>query len=229
MANFVLVAGTFHGGWYWDSLADKLRALGHRVFTPTLSGLQAEGANTSPINLDTHIDDVLAVISENELTNITLVGWSYGGMVVTGVADRTSAHINRLIYLDAIMPKPGQCEWDLDLDEDKPGFLASCTDGLNLQPPEFLVQMEPRVRPHPLATKLQPLFYDQQKFDSFAKVFVFAEKWFHDPRVASPFKPILERVQSEPGWATQTWPYGHDLLNEAPEEVYRLLVENASA
>jgi hypothetical protein len=89
--------------------------------------------------------------------------------------------------------------------------------------------MEPRVRPHPLATKLQPLFYDQQKFDSFAKVFVFAQKWFHDPRVASPFKPILERVQGEPGWSTQTWLYGHDLLNEAPDEVYGLLIENASA
>lgn len=226
MANVILIPGTFHGGWYWEPLANKLRTFGNNVFTPTLSGLELEGHEKRTINLDTHINDVLQLIEEKQLNTVVLVGWSYGGMVITGVADRTNAKVQLLVYLDAMVPKPGQREWDLVLDEDKEHFLAMCSDGLTMQPPSEFLNLEPRMRPHPLATKLQPLSYNKTKFDMLNKIFVFAEKWFHNPEVSSPLKPVLDRIVQEPGWITQSWPFGHDLLKEAPDLLIKLLLEN---
>ncbi|MEY4067581.1 MAG: hypothetical protein RIQ44_793 [Actinomycetota bacterium] len=225
MANVILIAGTYHGGWYWDGLADNLRALGHSVFAPTLSGLDATGPSDRAVNLDTHINDVLSIIDDNQLTEVVIVGWSYGGMVVTGVADRTKAKIKALVYLDAWAPKSGQAEWDLIPDYDKPGFLASCTDGLNLRVNPGLLAHEPRMTTHPLATKLQPLHFDEAKFAEFKKVFVHGEKWFHDPAVPSPFVQILDRARVEPNWQAHSWPVGHDLYREAPDQVQSVILE----
>ena len=108
MANFILIAGTYHGGWYWDQVVPALIKAGHKVFAPSLSGLDAGNPINSQINLDTHITDVLRIIEDNNLDEVVLVGWSYGGMVITGAADRTEAKVKKLIYLDAQSPKPGE-------------------------------------------------------------------------------------------------------------------------
>ena len=96
MANIILVAGTFHGGWYWDPILPTLKEAGHNVFTPTLSGLKEENEH-KPINLETHIEDVLKIIEDNLLADVILLGWSYAGMVITGVADRARTKIQKLI------------------------------------------------------------------------------------------------------------------------------------
>lgn len=127
------------------------------------------------------------------------------------------------------MPKSGQREWDIIAAKDKDPFLAMAADGLNMQLPPQFSQFEPRMRPHPLATKLQVLHYDQAKFDALDKTFVFAEKWFNNPSMTivedSPIRPIFDRVSTEPGWTTHSWPYGHDLVGEAPEQVLELILE----
>ena len=226
MANIVLVAGTYLGGWYYDPIVPALTEAGHRVFPVTLSGLDPQKPHPMPINLDTHINDVLQVIEENQLNDVVLVGHSYGGMPITGAADRTSARIQKLIYLDAQMPKPGQREWDLMLEKDRIPPLRTGLDGLNMHPEEWLLEAFPRMQPHPLATKLQQLHYDQAKFDSFEKVFVYCTEWFRNGD-ASPFGPILERLKYEPGWTTHTWQVGHDTIGEASEQVIDLILAAA--
>lgn len=224
MANIILIAGTYHGGWYWDPITPALTQAGHRVFAPTLSGLDS----TSPtlVNLETHINDVLQIVEDNQLEEVVLIGWSYGGMVVTGAADRITPRVQKLIYLDAQLPKPGEREWDLIPDHEHEDFIYLCKDGLNLYPNDGLLQYEPRMRPHPLATKLQPLTYDQGKLNAIEKVFVFAEKWFHDPTVDSPIRLSFDRAKKDQGWTTHSWPYGHDLVREAPEKLLQFLLEN---
>ena len=102
MANFVLVHGAWIGGWCWRPNAQALRKAGHEVFTPTLTGLGERSHLMNPgINLDTHIADIVNVIKHEELSDVVLVGHSYGGMVVTGVADTLADKIRSLVYLDA--------------------------------------------------------------------------------------------------------------------------------
>ena len=107
-ATFVLVHGAWHGGWCYARVAALLRARGHRVFTPTLTG-QGERAHllSGSINLSTHIEDVLGVFRCERLTDVVLAGHSYGGMVITGVADRIPERIKALAYLDAFIPATG--------------------------------------------------------------------------------------------------------------------------
>lgn len=227
MANILLVPGTYLGGWYYDPVLPELRSAGHRVFPVTLSGLDPSKPHPLPINLDTHINDVLDVISQNGLEDVVLVGHSYGGMPITGAADRTEAQVRKLVYLDAQVPKPGQREWDLMLEKDRIPPLRTGVDGLNMYPEDWLLDLYPRMQPHPLATKLQQLHYDQAKFDALNKVFVYCKHWFRNGDV-SPFAPILERVKQEPNWTTHSWDVGHDTIGEAAEKVVELLLEELS-
>lgn len=105
----VLVHGAWGGGWDWKHVDDLLTAQGYTVFRPTLTG-QGEHSNLSStnINLDTHIQDIVNVMLWERLTNVVLVGHSYGGMVITGVADRVPDRINHLVYVDALLPQNGE-------------------------------------------------------------------------------------------------------------------------
>src|ERR1700754_4067334 len=107
--TFVLVTGAWHGAFVWTALASRLRAMGHTVFAPSLSGIgerRHEGALTA--DLSTHIQDVAAVISLENLSEVTLVGWSYGGMVIPGVQARLPDRVRRLVFLDAFFPERGK-------------------------------------------------------------------------------------------------------------------------
>jgi pimeloyl-ACP methyl ester carboxylesterase len=109
VATYVLVHGGGHGGWCWARLAPHLRAAGHAVHTPTLTGLGERSHLVRPgIDLDLHIADVVAVLEYEDLHDVILVGHSYGGMVVTGVADRAGTRVGHLVYLDAATPVDGQ-------------------------------------------------------------------------------------------------------------------------
>jgi pimeloyl-ACP methyl ester carboxylesterase len=109
MATYVLVHGGGHGGWCYQPVARLLRAAGHEVYTPTLTGLGERSHLLSPgIDLDVHITDVVAVVDFEDLRDVILVGHSYGGMVITGVADRAAERVGRVVYLDAATPVNGQ-------------------------------------------------------------------------------------------------------------------------
>jgi pimeloyl-ACP methyl ester carboxylesterase len=106
--TYVLIAGAWHGGRIWQEAADGLRALGHKVTTPTLTGLGERRHFGHNVDLDTHIEDVVAHIEMENLKDVTLVGWSYGGMVITGARARIHPKIKAMIYLDTFVPHDGK-------------------------------------------------------------------------------------------------------------------------
>jgi pimeloyl-ACP methyl ester carboxylesterase len=108
-ATFVLVHGAWHGGWCWKKLAPLLRVNGHTVLTPTMTGLGERAHLLAPeVNLETHIVDIVAAVECEDVQRVVLVGHSYGGMVVTGVAPRIASRLSHIVYLDAFFPEDGK-------------------------------------------------------------------------------------------------------------------------
>lgn len=134
--TFVRVHGAWSGGWCYARVAALLRARGHTVFTPTLTG-QGERAHllSGAINLTTHIEDVLGVFKFERLNDVVLAGHSYGGMVITSVADRIADKIKALAYLDAFVPEDGQSLFDINIPANTQRFLdnAGASGGLSVR------------------------------------------------------------------------------------------------
>ena len=108
-STFVLVHGTWHGGWVWQDVANKLRAMGHRVYTPTCTGCGERLHLTGPdVGLDTHITDIAQVLEFEDLHDVILVGHSFSGITITGVADRCRERIERIVFFDALVPREGR-------------------------------------------------------------------------------------------------------------------------
>src|SRR3954471_5708155 len=111
--TFLLVHGAWHGGWCWRKLTPLLRAAGHQVLTPTLTGLGDRAHLLSAeVDLTTHIQDVSAVLEYEDLRDVVLVGHSYAGMVIAGVAEKARARLEQLVYLDAFLPEDGKAVKD---------------------------------------------------------------------------------------------------------------------
>jgi pimeloyl-ACP methyl ester carboxylesterase len=114
MATFVVAHGAWSAGWAWKKMHPLMAARGHRLFTPTYTGLGERGHLARPdIDLETHIADILGVLAFEDLSAVNLIGHSYGGMVATGVADRARERIAKLIYIDAFAPEDGDSVFDL--------------------------------------------------------------------------------------------------------------------
>jgi pimeloyl-ACP methyl ester carboxylesterase len=126
---FVLVHGAFHGGWCWQRVSKDLRGKGDLVYTPTLSGL-AEHKNTlnDKIDLNTHITDIVNFIVEEDLHNVILVGHSYAGAVIAGVADRIPERLSKLVFLDAMLMRNGQSALDVSPDDIRKYFIKAAAD-----------------------------------------------------------------------------------------------------
>lgn len=107
--TFVLVHGTWHGGWIWRDVAALMRTDGHTVFTPTCTGCgEREHLSAPDVGLETHINDIASVIETEELNDVILVGHSFSGITITGVADRLKSRIKRIVFFDAIVPREGR-------------------------------------------------------------------------------------------------------------------------
>jgi pimeloyl-ACP methyl ester carboxylesterase len=169
MASFVLVHGAWHGGWCYRAVAKMLRTKGHDVFTPTMTGLgERSHLLRRGIDLDTHIDDILNVIKWEELRDVVLCGHSYGGVVVTGVADRIPDLVKAVVYLDAFVPEDGDNVMDYLGAERQAKILRDCEAhggiAVAAPPPEFygvnqadIEWVRRNLTPHPLGTLQQPI------------------------------------------------------------------------
>ncbi len=170
MANYVLVHGGWFGAWCWYKVVPLLQAAGHSVYTPTLSGVGEQVALLTPeIGLDTHIHDVVNLIETNDLQQVILLGHSYSGMVITGVADCIPDRIAHLVYLDAVVPRDGQSLVDTspfigaflqrEANKTGAGWLVNPPRGgafgITKEPDASLVRS--KVTPQPLKTFLQPV------------------------------------------------------------------------
>jgi pimeloyl-ACP methyl ester carboxylesterase len=109
VTDYVMIHGAWHGSWCWKRVRDLLTAEGHRVFTPTLTGLGERCHLLSrDVGLDTHIMDVVNLLIWEDLRDIVLIGHSYGGIVVRHVVDRLPDRVRSLVYLDAFVPEDGR-------------------------------------------------------------------------------------------------------------------------
>jgi pimeloyl-ACP methyl ester carboxylesterase len=169
MTTFLLVAGSFHGGWSWARVMRELREHGHEPYTLSLTGLGERRGLTSRngIGLQTHVDDVLALVEAEELADVVLVGHSYAGMVVGSVADRAPDTFRRVVYLDAFLPEDGTSAVDLmepafadymlaRASGDMVALDTASLDRWGLTDPEDRDWVCRRASPHPLATFTDP-------------------------------------------------------------------------
>jgi pimeloyl-ACP methyl ester carboxylesterase len=167
--TFILVHGAWHGGWCWKKVVPLLRAAGHHVVALTLTGLGERAHLISPnIGLTTHVEDVVNTLEMEDLTDVILVGHSYGGLVISGVAARAASRIRRLVYLDALVAERGQSGFDLNSLQFRQRIEAAAAahgDGYKVPPiPEILgvsdaadlQWLQPRLRPQPIASFSQP-------------------------------------------------------------------------
>jgi pimeloyl-ACP methyl ester carboxylesterase len=231
MSTYVLVHGAWLGSWCWKRVRKALQALGHEVFTPTLTGVGERSHLLSrQVNLDTHIDDVVNLIQWEELSDVILCGHSYGGCVISGVADRIPDRIGALVYLDAFVLKNGQCLHDtLPPDQLNMQMEATARDGEGWKVPPipaevFNVNAADAAWVNRQCT-MQPLATFQQKIqlggkaDGIRNVTFILATGFAD----SPFPQFFEPAKAK-GWKTLTMACGHAVMLDRPEELTQLLV-----
>ena len=229
-ATFVLVHGAWCGGWCYARVATLLRSRGHAVFTPTLTG-QGERAHllSGSTNLSTHIEDVLGVFAFERLDNVILAGHSYGGMVITGVADRIADKIRALAYLDAFVPDDGQSLFDINIPANTQRFLqgAGTLGGLAVPAPPaayFGVNAADAATVDALATPFPLGCFTEKLKLSGAYRSVEKHLYVHGtvlPR-ESPFRPFYGRALAA-GWSAHALACGHHVMLDAPEKTAELL------
>jgi pimeloyl-ACP methyl ester carboxylesterase len=232
-ATYVLVHGGAHGGWCYQRVARLLRAAGHDVHTPTLTGLGERSHLLNPdIDLDVHITDVVNVLHYEDLRDVVLVGHSYGGTVVTGVADRAGDRVGHLVYLDAAIPENGQSTADL-LGNPEFQSIGRVVDGVELflfpdartvkvygvNDPDDLAWMVERLTPHPWKCFAQPLRLTNETLLS-------AIPQYHIVCASTLARGATRRMDDARAegrlWAIDS---GHDLTITAPQAVADALLE----
>jgi pimeloyl-ACP methyl ester carboxylesterase len=219
MASFVLIPGGWRGGWTFADFVARLKQAGHEAYAVTLSGLDVGPEPSANINLDTHIADVVELLAVEDLSEVILCSHSYGGMVAAGIADRAPQRIAALAYLDAFVPTDGQSWWDLANAHFRQLIIENARhDGLTVEPP---AGRDPRRRPHPIGSFLQALRLTRAE-KLMPRLFVYATGWS-----ATPFTAQYERLRDDPAWQVHTLACDHDVVNEAPDEVFEILMRLA--
>lgn len=237
MIPFVLVHGAWQGNWVWERVADRLRAAGHRVYTPSLTGLGECAHLAGPaIDLETHIADVMGVIEHHELDGIVLCGHSYGGMVVAGAADRMHQRIKSLVFLDAFIPTPGKSMLDLQPPEaaqrmrdeartEGEGWRIKRLSGnyFRVADPDDVARLDRRAVDQPIGTM------DQKAAITGA--------WEKIPHLAyiraaghsrGPFGQFAERLRGNERWQCFEVPCGHNVMLDMPEALTGILLHCAA-
>jgi pimeloyl-ACP methyl ester carboxylesterase len=234
VSTFVLVHGAFHGGWCWRRLVPLLRAGGHPVYAPTLTGLGESAHLAGPrVGLATHIEDVRAVLEFEDLADVILVGHSYSGMVIAGVADRAPERIKRLVYLDAFVPEDGQSLAAIkgrDWLESARKRAAESGDGWRLIPPSSryfdvldkadVAWADARLTPQPLKTFEEPVRLENRKREAIPCAYIACMAQEDN------FEWVLERVRAR-GWECFELAAGHDAMITAPAELAEILLSLA--
>ena len=235
MTTFVLVHGAWHGGWCWDRVAPLLRAAGHEVHAPTLTGLSERAHLLSPlVGLETHVEDVVRLVDVLGLTDVVLVGHSYAGQVVTAVADRRPAAIARRVYLDAfvgsdgeaardLLPETVEHHWAQSAAEQGFGWLVAVRklSVLGVTDPADVDWLLPRLTAHPWRTYTDPLRLTGAG-EAVPATFLECVDWM---RV---FAGQADRARAK-GWPVHELATGHEAMVTAPVELARVLTDIAGA
>jgi len=230
--TFVLLHGAWHGGWCWERVAGPLRDRGHRVTTPTQTGLGERAHLMSPdIDLAVFTADLVNHLLREDLTEVVLVGHSFGGNAISGAAEEVPGRIARLVYLDALVPASGRTPFD-----DYPAEVAAqrirqaeeSSGGLSIPSPPaaaFAVTdpadaawLEARLTPHPLHTFTTSQTFRDEPGNGLPVEYILC----NDPVYLGPLVGVRARVGSL-GWPVTEIATGHDAMVTAPGALIDIL------
>jgi pimeloyl-ACP methyl ester carboxylesterase len=239
MPQFILIPGAWHGAWCWARVLPLLRAAGHVAHATTLTGVGDRAHLLSKeIRLDTHIRDVLNLIAHEELDDVVLVGHSYAGMVITGVADVLARERRRvlrhLVYLDAVAPHPGESWSSHQPRETVAARVRAAAEGggICIPTPDPKVWglkgadyewVRRRLTPQPFALYQEPLAFDGARVATLPRTYIDCVAPALDTLAA-----IRRRVRGEPGWRLVELAAGHDPMVSAPRELAQALLACAA-
>jgi pimeloyl-ACP methyl ester carboxylesterase len=236
MATFLLVHGAWHGAWCWSRVEPALRAAGHDVHTVTMTGLgDRYHLRAACKGLETHISDVIGVLESHDLTDVVLVGHSYGGMVITGVAEQAAERIGRLVYLDAFVPEDGKSLFDYL----PPEFLPVLEDALGRGPqrdggsapdpsafgvlkPDDAEWVRKFIVPHPDNCFDASLSLHNYRAANLPRSYIYC-----DEPAMGPFGQFSERYEGAGGWRHHVLHTGHDAMVSDSDGTVRVLLEDA--
>lgn len=231
--TYVLIAGAWHGGWVWRDVIPGLRKLGHAVTAPTLTGLGERYQNgTAATDLSSHIQDVVAHIEAEDLQSVTLVGWSYGGMVITGVAARIPDRIKSLIYLDAFVPEDGKALVDYIGPEQRAQLELLMSEGKFIPPipleafgvtdPAIVEFVVPRLVAQPPRTFFEPVQAPPLR-PGISVAYVYCSK---NPTGIA-FARFYEKLRADPCVRTAVMDTGHHPMLSEPSKTIAILADFA--
>jgi pimeloyl-ACP methyl ester carboxylesterase len=229
--TYVLIHGAWHGGWVWRDVVPALRAMGQTVFAPTLTGLgERKHLASDAVDLETHITDVLNMIEMEDLNHIHLVGWSYGGMVATGVLACVKDWIKSMIYLDAFVPENGKALIDYAEKPAREAFLKAKAEMMPIAPiplkvfgvndPAVVAYIEPRLVLHPWRCMIQPVKALAEHPKEIPHTYIRCEGF--DP---SPFTEFLTKFAKDPHWDTYVLKTSHVAMLTDPKGTTELLAK----
>lgn len=232
--TFVLVHGAWHGGWCWCRVAERLRRDGHAVFTPTLTGLgERSHLLSADIDLETHIADVVNVIKWERLNDVVLCGHSYGGFVISGVAEQIGSAIRSIVFLDAFVPSDGDSIQDLVGDAIRDGVRSAAERGSVGVPPRsaetFGVNEADRawvdslcVR-QPIRTFTSPIALKGARERISRKTYIRGKGYNNHA-----FDRAFAAAQSDATWRCYQLPCGHDAMIDMPDRLSEILLQAAA-
>ncbi|MGZ3411539.1 MAG: alpha/beta fold hydrolase [Xanthobacteraceae bacterium] len=232
MATFVLVHGAWHGGWCWQRVAKLLRERGHDVFAPTLTGVCESSHLLNPnIDLDTHISDVVNLIKWNELKDVVIVGHSYGGMVISGVAEKAENAIGSFVMLDAFYPDNGKSLVDYAAPPTSDAISEAQAKGAISIPPRSAAMFHVNAKdvawvdrqctPQPIKTLTQKLALTGARERIARKAYIRASTYPNGPFDAAKAKA------KQNGWRIFDVACGHDAMVDEPARLTEILIEVA--
>jgi len=217
--TYVFIPGGWHGGWAFDPIKERLQEFDRKCISLTLPGLELEPIEkNNMINLSTHIQFVVDFILKENIKNVILCGHSYGGLVITGVADAMAERIHALVYIDAYVPKNGDSCWSLTSEMYRDRFVTGAAhDGFNIAVPPGI---ENRRRPHPLATFMQSIQLKGKHEQILNHAFIYLTGW-----EGTPFNNQYKRLKDSPDWHVETINSVHNVMREAPDRLTEILLQ----
>jgi pimeloyl-ACP methyl ester carboxylesterase len=228
--TFVLVHGAWHGGWCWRRVSDTLEQKGHKVFSPTMTGLgERSHLLSKDVNLTTHIADISNTIEWESLSDIILVAHSYGGIIASGVAERLHARISSIIFLDAFLPQNGETL----LEKSSPAFVSAINHAIAngdiaiKAPPaaafgvtqDDRAWVDSRTTPQPVGTYTEKAIYAGGREKIPKRVYIRAKQY-----KSTTFDSNLAELKANGTWQTHEMDCGHDVMVIAPKELTEILL-----
>jgi len=232
MTTFVLVHGAWTGAHGFHKVRPLLRQAGHEVFTPSLTGIGERVHLLSPsVNLSMHIRDVVNHILYEDLSDIVLLGYSYGGMVVTGALEHIAARVSHLVYLDAFVPNNGESVLTLHGHQTLPPISVGESWLMPPIPREYDDPSEaafgnPRRTPQPIASFAEPVRLQRPLEDfPFSRTFIKATVEGNDAQRSAAFWAAAARAKASHAWSYHELATNHMIPHNRPQELVDILLQ----